>query len=94
MSEGLQTRSTNRDQHPGAIEVAHKRKRRTQAEMKEDRERQQTEKETLQKLQEDKIRDLAALEDKISKNDKTLAEGVQTSRPKPRPLKKEVSQSW
>lgn len=89
----LQTRSTNADQHPG--KVITRRKRRTQAEMKEDEEREDREKQELQKLRAEKVRDLAALEAKISKKDAQEVASTQTSviasRPKPRPLiKKKV----
>jgi hypothetical protein len=71
--------------------MVQKRKRRTQAEMKEVREREKSEKEALEQQREEKLRDLAALESKISTNDKIARLGnAPMIRPKPRPLKKKV----
>jgi hypothetical protein len=85
----VQTRPGNTDQHPG--NVVTKRKRRTQAEMKEVRRVEDQEKEELKKLRAEKVCDLAALEDKISKKDSREAAGTRTFvRPKPRLLKKKV----
>jgi hypothetical protein len=88
----IQTRTKNADQHPGL--VVSKRKRRTQAEMKEAREREQKKKDELEMLRREKVRDLAALETRISQKDVQTTAGAHTVRPKPRakvPKKNQVS---
>jgi hypothetical protein len=85
-----QTRPTTALQHPG-LAVA-KRKRRTKAEMEEVRRHEQKEKEDLEKVKVKKLRDLASLEDEISKQDAKESAGTNHYiRPRPRPLTKKVS---
>jgi hypothetical protein len=86
--ERLQTRAKNSAQHPGLL--IPKRKRRTKAQMVEDREREQAEKEALEENHQVKLRELASLEDDISQQDAMAASGRKTHvqvkpRPKPRP---------
>jgi uncharacterized protein YhaN len=88
-SDRVQTRPTNINQHPG--NVIQKRKRRTKTEMSEARNQEQKEKEELETLRAEKVRDLAALEARISKKDKEEVAGTDTyMRPKPRPLAKKI----
>jgi len=78
----IQTRPKNANQHPGLMV---KRRRRTQAEMKEARDQKNQEKDDLERLRQEKVRDLAALEEKIGKRDVQAIAGAHTVRPKPRP---------
>ena len=53
--------------------------------MKEARDQKNQEKDDLERLRQEKVRDLAALEEKISKMDVQAIAGAHTVRPKPRP---------
>jgi hypothetical protein len=70
----VQTRAKNADQHPGL--AVPKRKRRTKAEMEEDRNRKKIEKEAAEKAKQDKILAAARLENAIEANDKQAAAGI------------------
>jgi hypothetical protein len=89
--ERLQTRAKNSSQHPGLL--IPKRKRRTKAQMLEDREREQAEKDALEEKHHIKLRELASLEDDISQQDAAAASGTRTHvqvRPRPTPRLKNV----
>ena len=74
--ERLQTRAKNSSQRPCLL--IPKRKRRTKAQMNEDREREKAEKEALEESHQGKLRELASLEDKISQKDAMVASGMKT----------------
>jgi hypothetical protein len=89
--ERLQTRAKNSSQRPGLL--IPKRKRRTKAQMNEDREREQAEKEALEEKHQGKPRELASLEDRISQQDAVVASGTKTHiqvRPRPMPRQENV----
>jgi hypothetical protein len=72
--ERIQTHAKNADQHPGLVVT--KRKRRTPAQMDEDRNNEKKEREERAKLQEDKLRRIARLEDELSARDFQARQGI------------------
>jgi hypothetical protein len=85
-STRLQTRTKNADQHPGL--AVPKRKRRTQAEMKEAREKEKVEADAAKKKKEEKLLAAAKLEDTIIAKDKRAAMGTADKQKKALPVGK------
>jgi hypothetical protein len=68
-SDTTRTRPKNKSQHPGAIEVAGKRKRRTKAQIAADNAAQEAEKTAKGKKAHEQIKSIASLEGEIAKKD-------------------------
>jgi hypothetical protein len=63
------TRSKNKNQHPGAVDVALKRKRRTKAEIAADNAAEEAKKQYKEKLAHGQIDNIAYLEGKMAEKD-------------------------
>jgi ATP-dependent exoDNAse (exonuclease V) beta subunit len=63
------TRSKNKNQHPGAIEVAAKRKRRTKAQIAEDNAIQEAKRKEIEREADEHIKNIANLEGKMARKD-------------------------
>ena len=68
-SADSRTRLKNKDQHPGAVQVALKRKRRTKAEIAADNAAQAAKKQEKGRTAHEKIKNIADLEHKMAKKD-------------------------
>jgi hypothetical protein len=86
--ERVQTRAKNVNQHPGL--VVPKRKRRTQAEIRDDNEREKKERDEVQQQKEKQMRKLASLEDALKEKD-LKANAGQAVKMTMRPRMREVS---
>jgi hypothetical protein len=86
-SSRIATRTSNADKHPG---LQGKRKRRTKAEMDEDRQLKAEEKERKKSDNEKKIARIAVLENKMAVEDVETREAP-APRPHPRPLRRTSS---
>jgi hypothetical protein len=78
--ERIQTRPKNINQHPGL--VISKRKRRTQAEMDEERAKENQEMEAKKRVHEGKLRRIADLEDDLAAKDLQAQEETAGTRPR------------
>jgi hypothetical protein len=63
------TRSKNKNQHPGAVEIAMKRKRRTKAQIEADNAAQEAKNQEKGRKAHDKIKNIANLEGEMAKRD-------------------------
>lgn len=63
------TRSKNKNQHPGAVQLASKRKRRTKAEMAADKAAQEAKKQEKGRKDQEKIKNIASLEGEMARKD-------------------------
>jgi hypothetical protein len=86
--ERLQTRTKNKEQHPGQIQLAAKAKRRTKAEMEEYRRNEEAKKREVEANKDAVIKRIAQLEDNMTIQDKT---GGRAGRAHPRNRKGHVS---
>jgi hypothetical protein len=63
------TRSKNKNQHPGAIEIAAKRKRRTKAQVEADNAAKEAQKQEKGRKAHNQIKNIASLEGEMAKKD-------------------------
>lgn len=68
-ADTTRTRSKNKNQHPGAVEIAGKRKRRTKAQIAEDNAALEANKREKQRKADEQIRNIAGLESEMAKKD-------------------------
>jgi hypothetical protein len=68
-SADSRTRSKNKGQHPGAPELALKRKRRTKTEMAADRAAQEAKKQEKERMAHEQVKNIANLEGEMAKKD-------------------------
>ena len=68
-SANSRTRLKNKDQHPGAVQVALKRKRRTKAKIAADNAAQEAKKQEKERTAHEQIKNIADLEGKMAKKD-------------------------
>lgn len=68
-SADSRTRLKNKDQHPGAVQVALKRKRRTKAEIAADNAALEAKKQEKARTAQEQIKNIADLEGKMAKKD-------------------------
>ena len=68
-ADNSRTRSKNKNQHPGAVEVAAKRKRRTKAQIAEDAATQEAKSKERGRKAHDQIKNIANFEEEMAKKD-------------------------
>ena len=78
--EGLQTRTKNKGQHPGQVDIATKVKRRSRAEMEEYRREQEAKKKEVELKKNAVIERIASLEDEMAMQDKAIGRAHPRSR--------------
>ena len=68
-ADTARTRSKNKNQHPGAVDVTAKRKRRTQAQIAADKAAEEAEKTKNTKKTQEQIKSIASLEGEMAQKD-------------------------